>query len=263
VWKPIEGTTIHAGYARYFSPPPFELVASSDVALFDNTTAAGGGPSDTPRAERADYYDIGVEQRLFDRWTIGLDGFYKASSNLIDEGQFGAPIILTPFNYKSGRQYGGEFTLSYQNGNFSGYVNASYERAVGRDIVSSQFQFDPGDLTYIASHYIPLDHQQIGTASAGANYKWEDMNFSTSLLYGTGLRRDGTTPNGDHVPSYVTVNFGASRDFKVGDQGFSARVDLINAFDEKYEIRDGTGVGVGAPQFGARRAIFVGLSKAL
>jgi hypothetical protein len=38
---------------------------------------------------------------------------------------------------------------------------------------------------------------------------------------------------------------------------------LINAFDEKYEIRDGTGVGVGAPQFGARRAIFVGLSKAL
>ncbi|HEU4549953.1 MAG TPA: hypothetical protein VFS01_09660, partial [Rhizomicrobium sp.] len=101
------------------------------------------------------------------------------------------------------------------------------------------------------------------TASAGANYKWEDMNFSTSLLYGTGLRRDGATPNGDHVPSYVTVNFGASRDFKVGDQGFSARVDLINAFDEKYEIRDGTGVGVGAPQFGARRAIFVGLSKAL
>jgi hypothetical protein len=59
------------------------------------------------------------------------------------------------------------------------------------------------------------------------------------------------------------VNFGVSRDFKVDDQDFSARVDLINAFDEKYEIRDGTGVGVGAPQFGARRAIFVGLSKAL
>ena len=31
----------------------------------------------------------------------------------------------------------------------------------------------------------------------------------------------------------------------------------------KYEIRDGTGVGVGAPQFGARRGFFVGLSKAL
>ena len=26
------GTTLHAGYARYFSPPPFELVASTAVA---------------------------------------------------------------------------------------------------------------------------------------------------------------------------------------------------------------------------------------
>ena len=61
VWKPTDTTTIHAGYARYFSPPPFELVASQDVALFDNTTAAsGGGPNDTPKAERADYFDAGM-----------------------------------------------------------------------------------------------------------------------------------------------------------------------------------------------------------
>jgi hypothetical protein len=47
---------MHAGYARYLAPP-FELVASQDVALFDNTTAAsGGGPNDTPKAERADYF---------------------------------------------------------------------------------------------------------------------------------------------------------------------------------------------------------------
>jgi hypothetical protein len=40
-------------------------------------------------------------------------------------------------------------------------------------------------------------------------------------------------------------------------------MDLINAFDKVYEIRDGTGVGVGAPQFGPRRGIFVGLSKSI
>ena len=33
---------------------------------------------------------------------LGLDSFFKASHNLIDEGQFGAPIILTPFNYLTG-----------------------------------------------------------------------------------------------------------------------------------------------------------------
>jgi outer membrane receptor protein involved in Fe transport len=45
-----------------------------------------------------------------------------------------------------------------------------------------------------------------------------------------------------------------------GIPGLSARLDVINAFDQKYEIRNGTGVGVGAPQFGARRGYFVGLS---
>ena len=249
---------------RAISRLPFELVASSDIVLFNNTTSvAANTANDTPKAERADYYDIGMEQKLFDNWTVGLDSYFKAASNLLDEGQFGAPIILTPFNYKTGRQYGAEFSLNYQNDGFSAYVNASYERATGRNIISSQFQFDPGDLAYIAGHYIPLDHQQIGSISAGATYDWDGTQLSTDLLYGTGLRRDGATPNGDHVPSYITANFGISRDFKVHDQGFTARLDIINAFDERYEIRDGTGIGVGAPQFGARRGIFVGLSKAL
>jgi outer membrane receptor protein involved in Fe transport len=264
VWKPTDTTTVHAGYARYFSPPPFELVASQDVALFDNTTSAsGGGPNDTPRAERADYFDIGAEQKFGD-WTVGLDSFYKMSKNLIDEGQFGAPIILTPFNYAQGRQYGGELTLSYSHENFSAYANASYERAVGKDINSSQFQFDPGDLAYIANHYIPLDHQQLFSLSAGTTYTWEQTHLSANLIYGTGLRKDGATPNGDSVPDYVTVNFGVSQDFELADvKGLSARFDIINAFDETYTIRDGTGVGVGAPQFGARRGFFVGLSKTL
>ena len=45
---------------------------------------------------------------------------------------------------------------------------------MGKDIISSQFQFDPGDLAYIADHYIPLDHQQLFSLSAGASYNWED-----------------------------------------------------------------------------------------
>ncbi|HZZ90511.1 MAG TPA: TonB-dependent receptor, partial [Caulobacteraceae bacterium] len=40
VWQPMDGTTFHAGYARYFTPPPFELVATEAVAKFVGTTAA-------------------------------------------------------------------------------------------------------------------------------------------------------------------------------------------------------------------------------
>ncbi len=264
VWTPTEMTTIHAGYSRYFSPPPFELVATTDVALFDNTTSAADHTDDTPKAERADYYDIGFNQKLTEAIDVGLDGFFKASRNEVDEGQFGAPIILTPVNYRSARQYGLEFTSTYSSGDFSSYFNAAYERAVGRQIVSSQFQFSSDDLDYIATHYIPNDHQQLLTLSAGAAYKWDNTHFSANLLYGSGLRRDGETPNGDHVPGYVQVNLGISQDFALGAvDGLNARFDVINLFDEKYEIRDGTGVGVGAPQFGPRRGFFVGLSKTL
>jgi outer membrane receptor protein involved in Fe transport len=54
-----------------------------------------------------------------------------------------------------------------------------------------------------------------------------------------------------------------SHAFDLGWKPLTARIDLINAFDEKYEIRDGTGIGVGAPQYGPRRGVFFGLSQAL
>ena len=43
----------------------------------------------------------------------------------------------------------------------------------------------------------------------------------------------------------------------------TARFDLINVFDKDYQIRNGTGVGVGAPQYGPRRGFFFGLSKSI
>ena len=45
-------------------------------------------------------------------------------------------------------------------------------------------------------------------------------------------------------------------------QGPTARLDVINLTDKIYEIRNGTGIGVGAPQFGPRRGLFVGVTEA-
>ncbi len=198
---------------------------------------------------------------------MGWDNYYKISKNLIDEGQFGAPIILTPFNYAKGKQYGTELTANYNTGNFAAYANAGLEHAEGEDITSSQFDFDPGDLAYIENHYIHLDHEQYLTASGGASYLWDATRFSMDVLYGSGLRKDNEllgVPNGLHVPGYTQVNFGVSHDFDLGPTGdVTARFDVINLLDAKYEIRDGTGIGVGAPQWGPRRGFFFGLSKSI
>ncbi len=271
VWQPLDGTTLHIGYARYFSPPPFELVGSESVGRFLNTSATPAIATDTtPTAERANYFDAGAEQKFNDQLTVGIDSFFKRSVDLIDEGQFGAPIILTPFNYQHGKQYGGELTANYTNGPFSAYGNFALLHAIGENIVSSQFNFGPDELAYISNHFIHLDHEQALTMSGGASYNWEDTVFSSDLIFGSGLRADLDLPNGEsipngaHLPSYVQVNLGVSRAFAVADvKGFTARFDIINLFDEKYEIRNGTGVGVGAPQWGPRRGFFVGLSKEL
>jgi len=263
VWKPFEDTTVHAGYARYFTPPPFELVGGRDIGLFANTSAASAVPLDTtPKAERANYYDIGVSQVLLPGLTLGWDNYYKSSTNLIDEGQFGAPIILTPFDYAKGKQYGSELSLSYQVNPWTFYANFAASRAIGKDIVSSQFNFSPDDLAYISRHWIHLDHDQTYTASAGASYRWQQTRISADLISQSGLRASTDVPNGGSLPHYVTVNLGINQSLDLPIAGaIKLRFDVINLLDKEYEIRDGTGVGVGAPQFGARRGFFGGISK--
>ena len=266
VWTPTATTTLHAGYARYFTPPPFELVAAETLAKFAGTTAAAAvTQDDLPRSERDNYYDVGAQQKL-GRFTLGVDGYWRDATNLIDEGQFGAPIILTPFNYAKGRIRGIEFSGTYAQGPFSAWANVSVSKAEGEDIVSSQFNFSQADLAYIADHFIHLDHDQTYTASGGASYKIGDLKLSTDVLYGSGLRSTGPlpgdVPNGDHVPGYVQVNLAANYHLNLAATGpLDLRFDIINVGDETYEIRDGTGVGVGAPQFGPRRGFFAGVTK--
>ena len=55
-----------------------ERTRRCDHSRNDPTTVQG-----TPRAERADYFDAGLVQKLGPDFEIGLDSFYKSSRNLI------------------------------------------------------------------------------------------------------------------------------------------------------------------------------------
>jgi outer membrane receptor protein involved in Fe transport len=269
VWQATPTTTVHAGYSRYFSPPPFELVGQETVNKFNNTTGASAVTQDTtPYAERANYYDFGVSQKFIEHLTVGIDSYYKSDKNLVDEGQFGAPIILTPFNYARGFQYGLELTGTYNLGPFSVYANFATQRAMGEDIISSQFNFSAADLAYISNHYINLDHSASYTASGGMSYLWHGTRVGGDLLYGSGLRADlelpggGDIPNGETTPSYVQVNLSLSHKFTTAPGGpVEVRLDVINAFNETIELRTGEGIGVFAPQYGPRRGLFAGVTK--
>jgi outer membrane receptor protein involved in Fe transport len=276
IYQPTDWTTLHAGYARYFTPPPVEDVSGSSVNKFDGTSNESPGGPNAPdsavKAERSNYYDLGITQKITPKFQVGLDGYYKYAQNQLDDGLFGQTLVLSAFNYARGEIYGAELTASYTDGGFSTYANFAYSVAKGEDWNSSQFLFDPTDAAYVKNHWIYLDHDQELTGSFGTSYLWkESARTSTRIymdaLYGSGLRTDSTSsggeniPNGGTVPAYYSINCGVEQSFKLDKKKvLKARLDIVNLTDNSYELRDGSGVGVNAASYGARIGFFGSLT---
>ena len=113
-YKPFEGTTFHAGYARYFTPPVLVEAAPVNIALFNNTTGAPntGQPARCCRSDRIISTPASIRKFVFGCTTsglkdcttldLGVDAYYKIARDLIDNGQFGQALILSGFNYAKG-----------------------------------------------------------------------------------------------------------------------------------------------------------------
>ena len=265
-WKPYEGTTFHAGYSRNFTPPEQVIAAPVNLALVQGTTQQPGVSTNSPvLPERSNVYDVGVDQKIhaIPGLEVGVDAYYKTARDLLDDGQFGAAYVLTGFNYERGENVGVELKAKYTNGNFNAYGNIAWAQQIATNVVSNQYLFDPDELAYIASHNVYTDHAQIWTGSLGASYLWNGTRFSASMIYGSGLRSGFA--NTDHLPGYTQVNLGLSHDFNIvaPNKPTTIRFDVVNLFDSIYQIRDGSGIGVFAPQYGPRRGFYVGISQKL
>jgi len=272
IYKPFTGTTFHAGYARYFTPPYQAQAYTANIALFTNTTNQPDVPSADPvKPERSNYYDVGVDQEVLPGLTMGVDAYYKDARDMLDDGQFGAAVVLTQFNYAEGYSEGGEFKLKYTNGNFKAYANFAYNITEGKDVESNQYLIDAADYNYLLTHWHYTDDMQLMTGSAGVSYRWYDTLFTANLIYGSGLRSGdlestpAVPPNSEHTPPYAVFNVGVSHDFKWSPDAkpLTVRFDIVNLFDNPYELRTGSGIGEFAPQYGARRGFFAGISQKL
>ena len=271
VYKPLDGTTLHAGYARYFTPPPQAIAAPAAIAPFANTTAQPETFQQSPvLPERAHYFDAGIVQKITPQLEVGLDAYYKISQDLLDDGQFGTALILSGFNYEKAYNDGVELSANYKDGNFSAYGNLAWARQVATNIVSNQYLFGADDLAYIASHYINTDHAQQWTGSAGASYLWQ--RHPVQREHGVRQRLRGRShiagradiPNSDHVAPYATANVGISHEIKQPDgKPVTVRFDVVNVFDTIYELGTERASACSRRNIGERRGYFVGISKKL
>lgn len=280
-YKPFALTTLHAGYARYFTPPVLVEAAPANIALFEGTTGAAGTGTSPVLPERSHYFDAGVDQKIplgcispsapdCSILELGIDAYYKIATDLLDNGNFGQALVLNAFNYAKGIAQGIEFSAKYHSGNLDAYANLAVGQEKATNVVSNQYLFDDttpladlGGLTelqYIDTHWIYTDHNQFVTGSAGVSYLLDGTTYSASLIYGSGLRA-GDANISSQAP-YAQVNAGISHEFAMPDgKPVTVRFDVVNLFDTIYEIRSGTGIGVFASQFGPRRGYYFGVSK--
>ena len=265
VWKWRDNSTFHLGYSRYFTPPPLEDISLHTLTLYKGTTGYPSGYSSANPAmaspsqpERSNYFDIGFDYTFSPEIKVSFDSYYKRAKNLIDEGQFGAPIILSVFNFDKADVYGTELTTSYNHDSFGTYANLAIGRQRAIGIISQQFNFSPSDLNYLSNHYIYTDHNQFYSASGGLSYEFLGTILSSDFIYGSGLRKDlGTIPNGTSLSPYLQINLGANYRIKESLYGpATLGLSLVNVTDRIYQIRSGSGVGVFAPQYGPRRALY-------
>ena len=106
-----------------------------------------------------------------------------------------------------------------------------------------------------------LDHDQTLTASGGATYTvLQGTDIGVDSVYGSGLRKGFA--NTEHLPGYVVFNGTVVQDLKLFPQDKTQlRFTVVNLLNSAYELRDGTGIGVGAPQWGQRIGFFLGISQ--
>ena len=268
VWEPTSQISLRAGYSRYFVPAPLNQVGFGSLAARIGTTAEPENFTNDPvRAERSDYFDVGLTVKPVDGLTLGFSGYYKFAENYLDKGQFGAPIQLASFNYANAQVKGFELYANYDQGPWSLYGNLAWSKVSATGIKSAQYNFSTEDLNYIANHWIAADHDQGWTGSAGAAYIFNSgsdraTRVSADMLFGSGLRTSVVTPNDTSLPAYATLNLSVTQKVPLGgSKGTQIRLDAINVTDGVYQLRTGEGVCVGAPQYGMRRAFFVTLAQ--
>jgi outer membrane receptor for ferrienterochelin and colicin len=262
IYQITKATAIHAGWARYFNTPDLLNVSPTTVSKFDNTTNAADQDTDDPvKAESDDYFDAGVTHDFTSvpGLQVGVDAYYKLSKNQIDDGNFGAANISSPYNISNATAYGVETSVDYTHDAFSAYLNFAAADTWGKGISSSQFEFDADELAVSNNSSFHFDQTQYYTGSAGVSYKWLDTTFHADMIYGDGIR-NGFLNTGKEDP-YYPVNLGIAHDFQIPKAGvLTIRFDVLNVFDQSTILSDGTGIGEGAVKYEARRGFFGGLS---
>jgi len=255
---PTETTKLHIFYGRLFQPAPIENLRLA----FSNVPGAGTpGPYDI-KAEKDNYFEVGVAQAVPGDQVVTVNAYYKDATNMLDDVQLLNTSIASPYNFATGYAYGVEASVTGQiTEDLTDYINYSWEIAKGKGISGGIFAFAPGQQP--SNDYQFLDHVQIHTVNAGLTYNWRSFWFTGQGLFGSGLRTDPN--NASSLPSHLTFDLSVGYNFKkLGPSWWNdlkLSLDVLNITDNAYPITIANGFN--GSHYSAGRTFYLHLIKEL
>jgi len=240
---------LHAFYGKLFQPAPVE-----NLRIEYDQGSLVARPFDL-KAQKDDYFEVGVAHQFLDRQTALLNFYYKDSVDVLDDHQLGNTTIAQPYNFAQGYAYGAEFSVKGDlSPEWSEYFHYSYSVARGKES-SGGIGISTGNTSYQ-----DLDHSQNHTANAGITYTKRSFWWTLQGLFGSGLRTGENSSIG--LPAHFTMDTTVGYHFGKSSgllSEFKISADLLNMFNNVYPItiaNDITG-----SHYAAGRQLFLRLSR--
>ncbi len=243
-------TQLHFYYGKLFQPAAAENLRTSYDAESNEPTTYD------IRAEKDDYYEVGVAQQFLGKQIAQFNVFYKDAENMLDDAQLHNTSLLQPYNYAKGYAYGAELSVRGKvTEDWSEYVNYSYTIAKGKGISGGQWASGAPE----SDAYQFLDHVQVHTANMGVTYSKNYFWWTGQSLFGSGLRTGAQKEKS--LPSHITFDTTVGYEFhgKSWLSQFRLSGDVLNILDNRYPITIANSFT--GSHYAAGRQFFVRLQK--
>ncbi len=215
----LGATTLKGGVGRFSQPP-------------EEGEALEGFGNPNLEAQHAIHYGLGVDHRISDRVSLGVEGYYKDLQHMIVAGDTGMRD-----NSGTGRIYGLEVAGRWQPGGaFSGFLSYTLSRSERDDGDGMVRLFD-----YDQTHILTLagSYKLGGGWELGSTFRLVTGNPETPVV---GSVFDGDIDsyrpiygavNSARNPMFHRLDIRVEKQFRIAGHPFAGYLDLQNAYNRK------------------------------
>jgi hypothetical protein len=247
---------VHVAYGHFFKTPPFEFI-------YDNSEYKVNGV-DGPivgnallKSQKTIAYEIGLQQGIFQSFSIDVTLFYSDFSNLIglevirQVGNVSSYLQRSNIDKASNRGFTVAFEKRHDGGLFTGSIDYTFQTGSGSES-------DPDNIAIIQTagggggavkeptkEFVPLDWNQTHTLNATLAMNFDSWTISAIGRLQSGqpysptalrLNVQSTFRNSESKPVKHSVDLFVRKGFNLGSSTIALFLRIYNLYDQANEL---------------------------